>query len=154
MRRRAWIVATGVAVLAVPAAVIAGGTSTGPVESTPTGHTIWGTNGQTDTNSKRFRPIGGMPQGETLTFDYVSGTAAQVSVDLRRGTAKLRMKSNAGEGTAVEPRSVLIAGRGVRTATFVFPEGGLEEPVIEWKKVGRQTVRAASVTVDAIGEVD
>jgi len=142
--------------VAVPAVVFARGN--GPIESNIAvsgGQTTWSTAGPATTSSKTFKALHGLPRFEPGNLDYDPGAALHVAVDLRAGKAQLRLR-DAGTPTAtIDPGSVLVAGKGVSTATFlVIGSNTMTDPVIEWKRLGRARVEAKSVTVDLIGPLD
>jgi hypothetical protein len=153
--RRKVLLAAGACSLAlvVPAAIVLGGgnppTAVNFVNGT---QTAWSTSETVSTGSRTFKPVVGMPQGDEVLFDTISPSPVQISIDLRRGKAKLRIVER--DGDAITPTSVLVTGRGVHTATFFIQSSDLEEPVIQWKKVGRPRVRAASIVATNIGPQD
>ena len=155
MRKRLMLAAAATLVVAVPTVVMARGN--GPIESNIAvsgGQTTWST-GPTTTNSKRLKAVRGLPRFEPGNLDYDPGAALHVAVDLRAGKAQLRLR-DAGTPTAtIDPASVLLAGKGISTATFlVIGSNTMTDPVIQWKKLGRARVRAQSMTVDLIGPLD
>lgn len=153
--RRKVVLAAGACSLAlvVPAALVLGG------GNSPTTHVItqgtqtaWSTSETVSTGSKLFKPVVGIPQGDEVTFDTEPPSPVQISVDLRRGKAKLRLVDR--DGDPITPSSVLVTGKGVSTATFYLQSSDLEDPVIQWKKVGKPRVRAASIVATNWGAQD
>jgi hypothetical protein len=156
MRRRLMLAAAATLVVAVPAVVLARGN--GPMESNIAvsgGQTTWSTGGPTTTNSKRLKAVGGLPRFEPGNLDYDPGAALHVAVDLRAGKARLRLRDAGTPSATIDPASVLLAGKGISTATFlVIGSNTMTDPVIQWKKLGRARVRAQSMTIDLIGPLD
>ena len=153
MRRKVLVTAAGITLLALPAAVLAGGGGLIQQEITSDPQqSAWRTGAPVTVNSRQFREIPDMPQGDDVTLDITAPSPIYVSVDLRAGKAKVRMREGGTE--QVEPASVLLTRKGVTTATFIVEGDGFENPVIEWKKVGRPRVRASSVVASIIGEID
>jgi hypothetical protein len=112
----------------------------------------WTTEGPTGTGSREFRPIAGLPQGTGVPVDYNAPSPIAVSVDLRAGKAQLRLVD--GNGDITRPFSVTLAGKGVSTAQFATLDDGMENPRLEWRRLGRKRVEARSVIVTAVGELD
>jgi len=150
-------VLAGAIVLAVPAVVIAGF----PEEQDPLEGTfefaersVW-TAGPVQTNNKQYEPVGDMPAPEEIPADWTRPTTLQVSVDMNSGKARLRLvDTNEVNPPEFEPQSVVFAGKGVSTATFVIRDGDLDGPVVEWKRLGEEKANAASVVVSAIAYPD
>ncbi len=143
----------GALALAIPALVIARGASE-PVETDLAavgGQTTWST-GATTTNSKTFKPVRRLPRWADEILAYDPGAAIHVSVDLRRGRGKLQIRDG-GIGE-VKPGSVLLAEKGVSTAIFLLRSGALNDPVVEWRKLGDARLRARSVIVEVVGPID
>jgi hypothetical protein len=156
MGKRLMFAGAATLLVAAPAIVLARGN--GPIETNIAvsgGQTTWSTGGPATTNSKDFRAVNGLPRFQPGNLDYDPGAALHVAVDLRAGKAQLRLR-DAGEPTAtIDPGSVLLAGKGIRTATFlVIGSNTMTDPVIQWKRVGHARVEAHSVTVDLIGPLD
>lgn len=157
MRNGKTALLAGAIVLAVPAVVIAGDPGNvdplqAPVEFAE--QTVW-TAGSVQTDSKGYKPVGDMPAPEEIPADWTRPTTLQVSVDMTSGKARMRLTdTNDVNPPEFEPRSVLFAGKGVSTATFVIRTGDLDGPVLEWKRVGKSEARAASVVVAAIAHPD
>src|SRR5262245_15774971 len=156
MRKRLIFAAAAILVVAVPAVVLAGGS--GPIESNIAvsgGQTTWSTAGPATTNSTAFKGVRGLPRFEPGNLDYDPGAALHVSVDLRAGKAQLRLRDAGTPTASIDPGSVLLAGKGVSTATFlVVGINTMTDPVIQWRRIGRAEVKAQSVTVDLIGPLD
>ena len=155
MRRRLMFAAVATLLVAVPAVVLARGN--GPIESNIAvsgGQTTWSTAAAT-TSSKTFKAVHGLARFEPGNLDYDPGAALHVTVDLRTGKAQLQLRDAGIPSAAIDPGAVLLAAKGVSTATFlVVGSNTIADPVIQWKRVGRARVEAQSVTVDLIGPLD
>ena len=154
MRKRTMALGAAALALGLPVAVLAGGTSYygENVITLDPEQAAWATGAPVETGSREFRPIRGIPQGEGVDIDFNSPSPVYVSVDLKAGKAKLRIVDAGGDPSV--PSSVTLAGPGVTTATFANFVDGFEDPVLEWKRVGRDRVVARSVVASTIGELD
>ena len=157
MRNGMTAVLAGAIVLAVPAVVIAGfPDDQDPLQGTLefAEQTVW-TAGSVQTNSKAYEAVGDMPTPEEIPADWTRPTTIQVSVDMTSGKARLRLVDTSDVNPPVfDPQSVVFAGKGVSTATFVIRNGDLDGPVVEWKRLGDDKAKAASVVVSAIAHPD
>ncbi len=93
-----------------------------------------------------------MPHGAEIGQEWNHPAPLYVSVDLKGGEASVRVRGTGTSGI-MRPRTVTFSGRGVQTATF-FADSGVENPTIEWKRVGNSEVTAASVVASITGELD
>lgn len=157
MKKRRFVPAVAGLVLAVgvPAAVLAGGNA--PQESNlylTGGETTWATDGATSTNGRAFKPVRGLARWTEATLDYEPATAIHVAVDMRSGKGKLRLVDAGEFGAVIRPSSVLLNGKGIHTATFLLTGGLMSDPIVQWKRLGNGRLRAASVVVDVVGDLD
>jgi hypothetical protein len=154
MRKRLTLGAAVLAAIAVPGAVLAGGAAE-PFETdlaTVGGQTTWSTE-SAKTNSRSFKPVPGLERWADEILAYDPGTAIHVSVDLRGGRGKLRVREGGSDGQ-IGPGSVLLTGKGVATAIFLLRTGFLDDPVVQWRKLGDDKLRARSVVVEVVGKID
>jgi hypothetical protein len=146
----------GAIALAVPAVVVAGFDPEDPLSGTfdAAERRVW-TAENVATDDKKYRPIDDMPAPEAFLIDWVRPSTIQVSMDLKAGKARMRLvDENTVNPPEIEPQSVVFAGKGVSTATIVIRDGDLDLPVLEWKRLGEDEVKAASIIVDGIGHPD
>ena len=153
MKRGGIAIACALGALAVPVAVVAGGGGFLD-QSVPTApqQSVWGTTDPASTNSDQYEAVPGMPQGTEVTLDLSPPAPLYLSVDMKSGKAQFRVVD--GNGDTVNPRSVLISGKGVSTATFLTLDDGLEDPTIEWKRKGNQRAELISLVASTLGEND
>jgi hypothetical protein len=146
MRRNAAI-SIGLALLAVPAAVIA---ASGSGSSTVGWQTTRWTDEGASVNEKSFKPVPGMANQDVEPD--CQNVAVDVSADMRRGRALVRVLDETSDEVA-QPGPVLFGAKGSNAFTFLI-EGFAGNLTVEWKRVGERRAAAASFSAHAIGQKD
>jgi hypothetical protein len=104
------------------------------------------------TNSNSYKPI---PDANGPTAqDWEQGTTVTVSLVVTQGRGKLRV-IDAFDGGSLYPVGVPIR-RGAQSFEFMLTpdDPSAFPPVVQWKKVGDQRLKASAAVVSIVGNID